>query len=53
MIRGFNQIGSVIVGPDTISVRIKESKDLGTGEIVYGLSIQIDGQPVATRTGLD
>ncbi|MEJ0091591.1 MAG: hypothetical protein WDM80_17820 [Limisphaerales bacterium] len=43
LIRAFNQIGAVTVGPDTISVRMKESKDLGTGEIVYGLSIQIDG----------
>ena len=42
LVRAFNHIGSVTIGPDTISVRMKESKDMGTGETVYGLSVQID-----------
>ncbi len=52
LIRGFDQIGSVVVGPDTISVRTKASTDLATGQTVYGLAIQIDGSPLPRERAL-
>jgi hypothetical protein len=46
IIKGFGQIGSVSVGTDVISVRCKESADVSTGRKVYGLAIEIAGNPL-------
>jgi len=46
IIKGFGQIGSVAAGTDVISVRSKESTDISTGHRLYGLSIEIEGNPL-------
>jgi len=46
VIKGFGLVGSISVGTDVISVRSKESTDVNTGRKVYGLAIEIAGDPV-------
>ena len=46
IVKGIGQIGSISVGTDVISVRCKESTDVSTGRKVYGLAIEIAGNPL-------
>jgi hypothetical protein len=52
LIRGFDQVGSLTAGTDTISVRTKETIDVSTGQKLYGLAIEIAGGPLPTERAL-
>ena len=43
IVKGFEQIGSMSVGADVISVRSKASSEAVTGHKIYGLAIEIAG----------
>jgi hypothetical protein len=45
IIKGFGQVGSVAAGAYELSVRVKETTDISIGQKIYGLAIEIDGNP--------
>jgi hypothetical protein len=45
IVKGFGQTGSIAAGADEVSVRCKETTDIGTGQKIYGLAIEIAGNP--------
>lgn len=54
IIKGRDQIGSITVGPVTISVRCKESTDISTGRKADGLDIELAGNlPLRDRIYVD
>lgn len=46
IIKGFNQVGSINVGPEEISVRYKETTEASSGKKLYGLVFAINGTPL-------
>jgi hypothetical protein len=53
IVKGFGQIGSVVAGSAEISVRVKETTDVNIGRKVYGLGIEIAGNPFRDRILVD
>jgi hypothetical protein len=43
IIKAFGPVGSVMAGPQEITVRVKETSDISVGQKIYGLSIDIEG----------
>ncbi|HZI33144.1 MAG TPA: hypothetical protein VFF11_12450 [Candidatus Binatia bacterium] len=46
IIKGFNQVGSINVGTEEMSVRYKETTEAGSRKKLYGLAIAINGNPL-------
>lgn len=45
IIKGFGQIGAIAAESAEISVRCKETTSAGTGQKIYGLAIELTGNP--------
>jgi hypothetical protein len=43
IVKGWGQTGSLAAGPAEIFVRCKETSDVSTGQKVYGLAVEIEG----------
>jgi len=46
LVKGFGPVGSIAAGQADISVRCKETTDIGTGQKVYGLTVGLAGNPL-------
>lgn len=54
IVKGYAPIGSVPAGPAEISVRCKETTDIGSGQKLYGLAVEISGNSLGRdRTLVD
>jgi hypothetical protein len=53
IVRGYAPIGSIPAGPVEISVRCKETTDVGSGEKAYGLAFELSGSAWRDRTLVD
>ena len=45
IIKGFGPVGSVVVGAQEVSVRVKETTDISIGQKTYGLVVVIEDGP--------
>lgn len=46
LVKGYGQVGSIAAGPVELSVRCKETTDIGSGQKVYGVVVELTANPL-------